>query len=165
MKALILTLILLGLTLHSQVMAQDLEPLGKAKSEMGSIYLFKGSYDGLETLVVAKSMKDDNANYISGESSMESLIKVFPLQFKGSEKIYIVSVWTKGVHGEQVRILDPALEKMEIARFKSAWSVDLQLEGNTLIMKGKGDAVVSETKSDENYQEYAEISQTWSPSP
>ncbi len=160
MKALVL-IFLLSFTSFA-LFAEELVPLGKAKSELGEIYLYKGSYDSLETLVVAKSKSDPNANYISGESSMEALLRVFPLQFKGSEKIYIVSVWTKGVHGEQVRILDPMLEKMEVARFKSAWAVELEVKGDKLIIKGKGDALASKD-ADSTYQEFEDLVEVWSP--
>lgn len=160
MKTLILAL-LLSLS-HTFALADDLVPLGKAKSKEGEIFLYKGFHDSLETLVVAKSKSDNNANYISAESSMEMLVRVFPLQFKGNEKIYIVSIWTKGVHGEQVRILDPALEDMEIARFKSAWAVELEVQGNKLIMKGKGDALPAR-EGESAYQEFEDLTKVWSP--
>ncbi len=142
--------------------SEDLSPLGKIKSAEGMIHLYKGSYDSLETLVVAKSIKDENANYISAESSMETLLRVFPLKFSGSDKVYIVSVWTKGAHGEQVRILDPVLENMEVHRFKSSWAIELKFEDNKLIMNGKGDAL--QTKGSETpYQVYEDLVDTWSP--
>ena len=157
--SLVLFLALTSLSLH----AEDFISLGKTHGEGREFYLFKGEADGVDTLVISATKRPEDGKSVAAEYVMETFLRVLPLKFKGNEKIYFVSIWGKGAHGEQVRILDPSKDEMEVARFKSSWAVTLKVEDSKLIISGKGDSIESKEGEAPPFLEYKDLIQTWSP--
>lgn len=151
-------LFILGcLFLVGNALAQEkLTALAQFENEGKVITLYKGMYDGRESLVVFNGINAEG-NFELADSAAQPLKNVSPLIFPGSKKLYIVSIWGKGAHGEAVRVLDPDKKNMEVMKFKSSWPVKLEVKDSKLIIHGKGDML------EETPGEYEDLNYTWSP--
>lgn len=149
-------LMLMGTSLNAQDESVDLVSLGSIKALDKTIFLYKGNYEERESLVVFDG-SEAPGNFFVSDSAAHPLKRVSPLQFPGSDKVYILSIWGKGAHGETVRVLDPARSNMELMSFNSAWPVQVEVKDAKLVIHGKGGAVGDKT------EEYEDLNYTWSP--
>lgn len=78
----------------------------------------------------------------SSDSRAHNLIAVAPLLFKKNQEIFFVTIWSKGAHGETIRILNPKLgnqEKAQLFYYHSAWPLSYKTQDDKFIITGKGD--------------------------
>lgn len=153
MRMLVLTILLFSYQLLAQ---EKLNQLAQFENEGKVVTLYKGIHDSRESLVVFNGLGAEG-NYELADSAAQPLKKVSPLIFPGTKKLYIVSIWAKGAHGEAVRVLDPEKKNMEVMKFKSSWPVTLEVKDSKLVIHGKGDMIEG------SQGEYEDLNYTWSP--
>lgn len=78
----------------------------------------------------------------SSDSRAHSLIRVEPLNFGDDKELLFATIWSKGAHGETIRVLNPRLGNQELAElfyYHSAWPLEFAIDEGDLLIKGKGD--------------------------
>lgn len=71
--------------------------------------------------------------------AIHGAVAVDAFSFKGSSKNYIIAVWSKGAHGQNVKIIEPGAKKTMLYSYNSSWPLSYKIEDNRIVINATGD--------------------------
>jgi hypothetical protein len=85
---------------------------------------------------------DKNKKTILSQPSdyaIHGVVDAEAFNFKGSSNNYIIAIWSKGAHGQNVKILQPGAKKQVLYSFNSSWPLGYTIKDQKIIIEATGD--------------------------
>ncbi len=138
MKTLMKKIILLILLSHSAMLFAKDDAIIRDGINTWSVIVDKN--EGVDVLKI----KEQRGHEISYEtdSIAHNFVSVTPLTFTKNGKLYLVTLWNKGAHGETIRVMNPEAKTQKdlvVFEYNSAWPLKYELKEGKLVVTGKGD--------------------------
>ena len=96
--------------------------------------------EGVDVLKI-KEQRGQEISYET-DSIAHNFVSVAPLTFTKNGKLYLVTLWNKGAHGETIRVMNPEAKNQKdlvVFEYNSAWPLTYELKEGKLVVTGKGD--------------------------
>lgn len=140
----------------SNVLAEDFR-VGNISNDWRLVHSRQAHHDHLEVRFKDKVLFEYKADLVTQKLLQSGLVK-----FKKYKEPFLVTVWTSGVHGQELIVFDLAKKDVKDPKdaiaylYGSAWTIDLKIDQEKIKIKGK-------TEVDEKSGEPADQNLTFSP--